>query len=299
MQQKPNVPGPLGPGKRLGTNCSFGSVGRQTSFNGKTRHISHITIIQKSSAPRISLFIDKIQFDALFDTGAARSLLHEKVYRLLPSKMKLASAETDTDLFDVQNRKLQTLGKVKLPVQYGEYILEQEFIITSGISEACILGVDAAFKHEFVLCGRTKTIFLARDKAGRAPLYSSNNLMNSVKKVTTFSLTCRVIRARMSRSQYQLLPGFPFLFRGDWSMPGHRVKRGNTYNLLWHEIWLSFVNNCIIFIGKSGQLFLTKMGHWWAGLAFKPINHHRAHDAITVPYNDHKQSIIQHINRLQ
>jgi hypothetical protein len=79
--------------------------------------------------------------------------------------MQLASAETDTDLFDVQNRKLQTLWKVKLPVQYGEYIIEQEFIISSGISEACILGVDAAFKHEFVLCGRTTTIFLARDKA--------------------------------------------------------------------------------------------------------------------------------------
>ncbi|KAK4027420.1 hypothetical protein OUZ56_016466 [Daphnia magna] len=57
---------------------------------------------------------------------------------------------------------------------------------------------------------------------------------------------------------------------------------------------LSDYANGLVQIEKD--IYLEKL---WAGLAFKPINHHRAHDAITVPYNDHKQSIIQHINRLQ
>ena len=149
-----------------------------------------------------------------------------------------------------RNKKLQTLGKVKLPVRYGDFILEQDFIITSGILEACILGVDAAFKHEYVLCGRTKTIFLARDKAGRVPVYSSDNLMTSVKKVTTFPLTCMVVKARMSRSQYQLLPSFPFLFTHSKELPegitvdqflGETNDKGE-YNLLIRNISSRLIN---------------------------------------------------------
>ncbi|KAK4024589.1 hypothetical protein OUZ56_010012 [Daphnia magna] len=36
-----------------------------------------------------------------------------------------------------------------------------------------------------------------------------------------------------------------------------------------------------------------KLHHFfiWAGLAFKPITHHRAHDAITVPYNDNSNRL--------
>ena len=90
------------------------------------------------------------EIEALFDTGAARSLLHEKVYRSLPSNMQLASAETTVALFDVQNKQLSNLGKVTLNVKYGDKLLEQEFIVTNGITEMCIFGIDAIFKHEFM-----------------------------------------------------------------------------------------------------------------------------------------------------
>ena len=72
------------------------------------------------------------EIEALFDTGAARSLLHEKVYRSLLSNMQLASAETTVALFDVQNKQLSNLGKVTLNVKYGNKILKHEFIITKG-----------------------------------------------------------------------------------------------------------------------------------------------------------------------
>jgi hypothetical protein len=70
--------------------------------------------------------------------------------------MQLASAETTVALFDVQNKQLSNLGKVTLNVKYGNKILKQEFIITNGITEMCIFGIDAIFQHEFVLCGKTK-----------------------------------------------------------------------------------------------------------------------------------------------
>jgi hypothetical protein len=67
--------------------------------------------------------------------------------------MQLASAETTVALFDVQNKRLSNLGKVTLNVKYGDKLLEQEFIVTNGITDMCIFGIDAIFKHEFVLCG--------------------------------------------------------------------------------------------------------------------------------------------------
>jgi hypothetical protein len=62
--------------------------------------------------------------------------------------MQLASAETSVALFDVQNWRLSNLGKVTLWITYGEKNLEQEFIVTNGITELCIFGIDAILKHE-------------------------------------------------------------------------------------------------------------------------------------------------------
>jgi hypothetical protein len=74
--------------------------------------------------------------------------------------MQLASAETSVALFDVQNRRLSNLGKVTLRITYGETNLEQEFIVTNGITELCIFGIDAILKHEFGLSDKTKAIFM-------------------------------------------------------------------------------------------------------------------------------------------
>ena len=74
--------------------------------------------------------------------------------------MQLASAETTLALFDVQNKQLSNLGKVTLHDKYGDKLLEQEFIITNGITERCFFGINAIFKYEFVLCGKTKANFI-------------------------------------------------------------------------------------------------------------------------------------------
>ncbi|KZS04646.1 Uncharacterized protein APZ42_032369, partial [Daphnia magna] len=60
---------------------------------------------------------------------------------------------------ETRRKRLHMLGKVTLPVGYGESILQQEFIITRGISEDCILGWDAIQKQAFKLDGETKSIY--------------------------------------------------------------------------------------------------------------------------------------------
>ena len=160
------------------------------------------------------------EIEALFDTGAARSLLHEKVYRSLPSNMQLASAETTVALFDVQNKRLSNLGKVTLNVKYGDKLLEQEFIVTNGITEMCIFGIDAIFKHEFVLCGKTKAIFIAGQKEETPPSCYGNREMQTVEMERIPPFTSRFVRARIRGADYSLLGGFPFIFNPAKSSAG-------------------------------------------------------------------------------
>ena len=91
--------------------------------------------------------------------------MHENIFKQLPPELQTGVVPSDVDIVDVHNRKLFVFGKILLPFKYGNHILDQEFIITSGISEECILGLDAAFTHAFVLDGRSKTVYLSRDKA--------------------------------------------------------------------------------------------------------------------------------------
>ena len=160
------------------------------------------------------------EIEALFDTGAARSLLHEKVYRSLPSNMQLASAETTVALFDVQNKQLSNLGKVTLNVKYGDKLLEQEFIVTNGITEMCIFGIDAIFKHEFVLCGKTKAIFIAGQEEEKPPSCYGNREMQTVEMERIPPFTSRFVRARIRGADYSLLGGFPFIFNPAKSSAG-------------------------------------------------------------------------------
>ena len=68
----------------------------------------------------------------------------------------------------MHGNRLENLGKINLPVQYGRRTLKQEFIITKGISESCILGRDAILKHGFVLNGQSRTVYLFADGPGQA-----------------------------------------------------------------------------------------------------------------------------------
>ena len=186
----------------------------------KNRQVAQITAFKKGSPPRISLLIHEIKFLALFDTGAARSLLHENIFKQLPPELQTGVVPSDVDLVDVHNRKLFVFGKILLPFKYGNHILDQEFIITSGISEECILGLDAAFTHAFVLDGRSKTVYLSRDKAVKDLLSPDVPLaLTLVSKVITLPLTTQVCIATIIGLQDVVLPESSFLFTPSTDLP--------------------------------------------------------------------------------
>lgn len=178
----------------------------------KPQQVAYVTQLKNSTAPRVMIRINGKETEALFDTGAARSLLHEKVYRSLPPNMQLASSETSVALFDVQNRRLSNLGKVTLRITYGENILEQEFIVTNGITEMCIFGIDAILKHEFVLCGKTKAIFIAGQEGATQPSYQGDKEMTILEKESIPPCTARFVETTINGAGYSLLAGFPFVF---------------------------------------------------------------------------------------
>lgn len=117
-----------------------------------------------SGIPRITLSFGDTKVRTLFDTGASRSLINKKTFdRLNVDKSKL-STNTSYQLYDVQNKKLEILGVIKLKVTFGDQEFFHEFIVSQGISEYCILGIDAITEHQFVLDGRERRVYRIRKK---------------------------------------------------------------------------------------------------------------------------------------
>ena len=113
-----------------------------------------------STLPRIPLAFNNLKLEALFDSGAARSLISEKVLELLKMDKSTLSPMDGFELYDVNERKLRTLGRCRIVVKFGKGIFPQEFIVTTGnFSQLCILGMDAILQHKFVLDGRERVIY--------------------------------------------------------------------------------------------------------------------------------------------
>jgi len=103
--------------------------------------------------------VEGIEFSALVDTGAGRSIISESVVELLNGKYTINNSE-EVELYDASNNKMNSRGTILLKVRYQDYIMEQEFVIMSKISKSCILGMDAIEKHNFVINGKEKTIYI-------------------------------------------------------------------------------------------------------------------------------------------
>ncbi|KAI9557138.1 hypothetical protein GHT06_016945 [Daphnia sinensis] len=126
---------------------------------------------------------------------------------------QVVCSQLDFDLYDVGEKKLHTLGRVTLPVRYGESLLRQEFIITNGVSEDCILGWDAIQKHEFRLDGEAKSIYLARDEQGPLAISKVPDMaITTVKKTTSSRQTSMVIAAQVTGSFPYVSPFSAFMF---------------------------------------------------------------------------------------
>ncbi len=158
----------------------------------------------------------------------------------MPSVEQKIGSEADVELFDVHNRKLFTLGKISLPIKYGNDLLEQEFIVTSGISEACILGLDAALKHEFVLDGRTKTIFLSRDEYESDSLHPRDMVLTSIARVIMLPSSAQVVLTKM-KGYVGTVPQTKFIFT-----PANNLPEGIRIDCFANEISSNGIYNVVI-----------------------------------------------------
>ncbi len=85
-----------------------------------------------------------------------------ELFEKIDPKGTSLSPEVAVDLYDVNDRKLKTLGTARLEIIHGNDKLLQNFIITTGTAEQCILGLDGLKSHNFCFnCGEN-TIFRLR-----------------------------------------------------------------------------------------------------------------------------------------
>ena len=71
------------------------------------------------------------------------------LYRTIDPSFQTLSPNVTVDLYDVHDKKLITLGTASLKIKYRDEILQQQFIVTEGIAESCIFGMDGIEKHGF------------------------------------------------------------------------------------------------------------------------------------------------------
>jgi hypothetical protein len=132
-------------------------------------------------------------------------------------------SKLDFDLYDVHYKKLNTLGKVTLPIQYGKSMLMQEFIITDGISEECILGWDAIRKHGFTIDGETNSIYLAKETLGQAHFRAPHISIILHKRHVICRRTAVVVEARTNGSFPYVSPLATFMFTPSEKLPDNNI----------------------------------------------------------------------------
>ena len=111
--------------------------------------------------------IGLVEVEALFDSGAGKSLISSNFYRKLGEEIGKFSPEVAVELLDINNRRLKTRGTLKVCFQVvGESNpenLEQSFIVVDDIAESCVLGLDALYQHRFMFDGSERSIYRIRE----------------------------------------------------------------------------------------------------------------------------------------
>ena len=112
-----------------------------------------------------------------------------------------------------------------LPIRYGKSVLMQEFIITDGISEECILGWDAIRKHGFTIDGETNSIYLAKETLGQAHFRAPDISIILHKRHVICRRTAVVVEARTNGSFPYVSPLATFMFTPSEKLPdGIRIQ---------------------------------------------------------------------------
>jgi len=139
-----------------------------------------------------------VQFKGLLDSGAGRSLIKTEVFNKIKNGIIKFTEETPVDLYGVENTRLYTRGLVTLQILILGDNLLQDFIVVDGISEDCILGLDALYEHKFIIDGSERTIY--RVKSDLAPETKTPTIIAG-KKITIMPYSATVVESEGNGAQ--------------------------------------------------------------------------------------------------
>jgi hypothetical protein len=104
---------------------------------------------------------------ALFESGAGKSLITTDLFQKLGRDVGIFTPEVAVELYDINNRRLSTRGTLSVSFQVvGEERpeqLTQSFIVVDNITESCVLGLHPLYEHKFMFDGRERSIYRARE----------------------------------------------------------------------------------------------------------------------------------------
>ena len=140
-----------------------------------------------------------------------------------------------------------------LSIRYGKSTLLQEFIITDGISEDCILGWDAIRKHGFTIDGETSSIYLAKETLGQAKSRAPDISIILHKRRAICRRTAVVVEAKTTGSFPYVSPLATFIFT-----PSEKLPKGIHIQQFIGRISASGKYEIIIENQSSNDIFLPR-----------------------------------------
>ena len=138
---------------------------------------------------------NSIAFDALVDTGAAKSLMTPKLAAVLQAQVTPA----DTRLASVTGARIPTEGTAFLQFECDGSLVEHEFVVAAGITEDCILGQDFMVSNQATIAFVKDAAHITVGTALDVSVDRRNNrrgtaidMVNVVETVETAGTVCQI-----------------------------------------------------------------------------------------------------------
>ena len=129
------------------------SLGRQFckyTMSVLTALFSCSTNSKINSSPTLPTKVGNKTYEFLYDTGAGVSLMHERVYRAIPTAMraKLVKQPTRLKATSASGHNLRIKGHFEFPLQINGETYFQAMYVTPDIQYSGIIGIDAITNHQ-------------------------------------------------------------------------------------------------------------------------------------------------------
>lgn len=111
---------------------------RSNNISDTIKKVFNINLNESPNTCLIKLY--QRRYNALVDTGAEISVIHQNVFKSLPFKHKLS--KTNARLQSVNGGSLSVIGSTEISFYIGNQRLTHKFIVATGINKNVILGKD-------------------------------------------------------------------------------------------------------------------------------------------------------------